>query len=60
MTEKDQIKKLSTFCNDLGKCFRKLTEDTDKKIKSLEKNIHVLEDKFVQLEKKSMKLIQKT
>ena len=44
-SEERNIKKLGDFCNNLGKCFRKLTEDTDDKFKKFEERIKVLEDK---------------
>lgn len=43
-------KELSTFCNNLGKAFCKLTEDTDMKFSKMEKRIQTLEEKTRNLE----------
>ena len=51
MSVEEKVKKLANFCNDLGKCFRKLTEDTDNKFNNLEKSLKVLKDRNESLEK---------
>ena len=40
-----KLSELTTFCNNLGKAFRKLTEDTENKFKVLEKEIKNLKEK---------------
>ena len=49
-TVEKNIKELSKFCNNLGKAFRKLTEDTDMKFTMMEKRIKTLEEKNRNLE----------
>ena len=51
MSVEEKVNKLTEFCNNLGKGFRKLTEDTDLKVKKLEGQIKVLLDKNKELER---------
>ena len=45
------MNELTTFCNNLGKAFRKLTEDTEKRLGILEKEVQALKKKNVKIEK---------
>ena len=45
MPVEENLKKLSEFCNNLGKCFRKLTEETESKFKQMESKIRDLQCK---------------
>ena len=45
------LNELTTFCNNLGKAFRKMTEDTEKRLGSLEKEIKSLKLKNIKIEK---------
>ena len=56
MPLEEKVNKLTEFCNNLGKGFRKLTEDTDNKVKKLESQIKVLQNKNKELEKEVNKV----
>ena len=58
MTIKENVRKLADFCNNLGKEFRKLIEDTDSKFKKLEGQIKSLRDKNNILESKIKQKIE--
>ena len=55
MTVEENVRKLGEFCNNLGKGFRMLTEDTNNKfkkfdgqVKSLQEKNNILEDMYSQ------------
>ena len=55
MTVQENVRKLGEFCNNLGKRFRMLTEDTNNKfkkfdgqVKSLQEKNNILEDMYSQ------------
>ena len=50
MTVEKNVQELGRFCNNLGKCFRKLTEDTETKFAELENKIKTLEEANRKLE----------
>ena len=51
MTESEKINKLTTFCNNLGKSFRKLVESTEKSEEELKSEISSLKKTNANLEK---------
>ena len=51
MTESEKIQKLSTFCNNLGKSFRKLVETTEKSDEKFKNEISSLKKTNAKLEK---------
>ena len=48
---KSSLGELTTFCNNLGKAFRKFTEDNEKRFSLLEKEVRTLKQKNVKIEK---------
>ena len=45
MSKFNEVNELTRFCNNLGKAFRKLTEDTETRMKTMEKEIKDLKAK---------------
>ena len=51
MSKLNEVNELTRFCNNLGKAFRKLTEDTETRMKTMEKEIKDLKAKNKKFEK---------
>ena len=56
MSKPTQINELTTFCNNLGKAFRKFTEENERRFSLIEKDIITLKQKNIKIVKRCQQL----